>query len=618
MKKISTKVIANIIVTILIVFLVGSAQAQKQIQPASESQIAMRYYRNGEYEKAVELYKKLYYTNRSNSYFQYYLKCLTKIKDFEVAEKLVKEQIGYNKANLSYLVELGYLYQLQGDLNKAKSTYEKAIKKVPNNQHQIIRLASAFMGKREYGLAEITYIEGKKNLKGAYEFEVELAQLYYYQRNYEKMVFQYLSLLKKSDQYLKMVQSRLQNAVFNDIDGSLTDILQASLLQALNENPENISFSELLVWLYIQSNNFEGALIQAQAIDMRLDEDGKRIIALARIASDNGNFDVAVDAYEYVVSKGKHLEFFIAARDEMLNVMFKRIELSIDTKEADFVRLEENYISALQETGVNVETVDMVRNLAHLQAFYLHKRVQAWFLLEDAVSTSGISRMTKGELELELANIYLADGKVWEATFAYARIEEYNKHNPVGAEAKYQKARLAYYIGDFEWSMAQLDVLKASTSKLIANDAAHLSLFIYDNTGWDSLETALEIYSRADLLYYQSSDSLALLTLDSVLSLFPKHALADETWYLKGKIYLENHDYTKAEQAYKMIIANYYYDILADKSLFALADLYENHLNMPEDAQKYYQQLIMDFNGSIYATEARKRFRTLRGDKVVN
>ena len=41
-------------------------------------------------------------------------------------------------------------------------------------------------------------------------------------------------------------------------------------------------------------------------------------------------------------------------------------------------------------------------------------------------------------------------------------------------------------MGDFEWAQAQFSILKASTSKLIANDALDLSVFIMDNLGLDT------------------------------------------------------------------------------------------------------------------------------------
>lgn len=595
-----------------------SAQSVRE-QSLTDYQVAMQYYRNGEFEKAITLYKKLYYTNRSHNYYYYYYDCLLKLQDYESAEKLAKEQIKFNKENLSYRVDLGYLYQLQNENSKAKSEYTTAIKKMRANRHQIIQLAYTFINKRLFDYAEKTYEQGKKILKNSYEFETEMAQLYYYQRNYEKMIAAYLSLLKKSKQYLQMVQNHLQNAVYNDIDGSLKGVLKTALIKEINKNPEQTTLSELLIWLYIQDADFENAFLQARALDMRLNENGKRIIALARVATTNSNFDVAVKAYEYVIEKGKMLEYFFAARNEMLNLMFKRIKLGLDTQQSDFVRLENSYTKALEEEGVRAETAEMIKNLAHLKAFYLGKTAEAWFMLENSINIKDLDRMSKGELELELADIYLVADKIWDATFAYARIEEYNKNNKVGAEAKFRKARLAYFIGNLEWAKAQLDVLKASTSKLPANDAAHLSLLIYDNTGWgDTNEVALKMYARADLKHFQSQDSLALLILDSILTQYPDNELVDEIYLLKAEVFFKQKKLEKASRAYLQIIEKFPDDILADRALFALGNLFENHLNQPDEAKKYYQQLLTTFKGSIYTVEARKRYRTLRGDKLVN
>ena len=45
-----------------------------------------------------------------------------------------------------------------------------------------------------------------------------------------------------------------------------------------------------------------------------------------------------------------------------------------------------------------------------------------------------------------------------------------------------------------------------------------------------------------------------------------------------------------------------------------LAEIYEVSLNNNAKASEYYQKIIIDFPGSLYVTEARKRFRLLRGD----
>jgi tetratricopeptide (TPR) repeat protein len=595
-----------------------AAKAQQKPESSTEQQIALQFYRNGEYHKAAEVFERLYYVNRSNSYYRYYLNSLINIEDYQKAEELVKAQLKFDKFELSYYVDLGYVYSLLKNESKAKSSYEAGIKKLRADQHQVIRLANAFMARRLYDYAEQTYFEGKKLMRDAYGFQMDLAQLYYYMRDYDKMIAQYLDLLEISDMYLNNVQARLQNAVYNDIDNSLKEKLKEALLGRVTKAPDMLVFNELLVWLYIQDGDFEMAFIQAKALDLRLDENGQRILSLARVAAENNNFDVAIKAYQYVIDKGKFLEYYFAARNELLDVMYKRITLGIDKQHSDFIRMEEALITALQEMGQNPETIDLLQNLGHLQAFYLGKTVEARFLLEDAVTLRGLNYMQKGQIELELADIYLLEGEVWDATLAYARVEDSNKENPVGSEAKFRKARLAYFIGNFQWAEAQLDVLKASTSKLIANDAANLSFFIFENSGWDTVETALETYARADLLFYQSKDSLALLIVDSLITNFKEHALADEAWFLKARIYQQERNFDKALESYQFIVSNYYTDVLADNALFAMADIYEHEFNDTTKAMEIYKQIMLDFGDSIYKMESRTRFRKLRGDEIVN
>ena len=45
-----------------------------------------------------------------------------------------------------------------------------------------------------------------------------------------------------------------------------------------------------------------------------------------------------------------------------------------------------------------------------------------------------------------------------------------------------------------------------------------------------------------------------------------------------------------------------------------LAELNENQLNNPEEAKVLYQKLLIEYPGSLFVVEARKRFRELRGD----
>ncbi|MCK5206680.1 MAG: tetratricopeptide repeat protein, partial [Cyclobacteriaceae bacterium] len=54
--------------------------------------------------------------------------------------------------------------------------------------------------------------------------------------------------------------------------------------------------------------------------------------------------------------------------------------------------------------------------------------------------------------------------------------------------------------------------------------------------------------------------------------------------------------------------------ILGDDALFLIGTIYEDQLNEKEKAKEIYQSFLTRYPGSNKAAEARKRFRTLRGD----
>jgi len=597
-------------------FLLSDAQNPK-VPQLPDSQLAFQYYRQGDYQKAADVFARLYQQGRSDFYYTYYLNSLLKIPDYDAAEVLVNSQIQRNKSNLRYNVDLGYLQSLRGNEEKATRIYQQAIKKMTSDVQQTTKLASAFIEYRLFNYAEIVYTEGRKLAKGSYDFRIEMAQLYYYQRNFDKMIDEYLELLKVSDVYLQQVQNYLQQAVYNDVDDSLNELLCSKLLVKIREYPDHIVYSQLLIWNYIQNKNFSDALVQAKAIDRRLNENGHRVVSLARAAADNNDFQTAIDAYQYVVQKGGNQEYIFVVRAEMLQVMFRRIELEIDTQQSDFERLEQAITAALQDMGINDETVDLVRTLAKLKSIYLGKTADAQFLLEDARTIRTLNKETLASIDIELADVYLMQGNYADATLAYAQVEVSNANNPVGSEARLRKAKLAYYIGNFTWAQAQLDVLKASTEKLTANDAAALSVLIEDNTGWDDeSDAAMLVYARADLLHYQHNDSAAIASLDTIINMYGNTPIADEAWYLKAEIHKVKNRYADAVAAYSVVAEKYSFDILADNANYMLASIYQNNYSDANKAMEYYLKIITDYDSSIFVAEARKQYRILRGDKI--
>ncbi len=599
-----------LIILLFVTIIQTSAQQKPKV---SDSQLAFQYYMDKDFAKAAEMYRKVYSKSKSKVYFEYYIRCLNSLKDFETAEKAIKKQIRKYPRDLSYLVELGSVYKLKGMQEKSKELFNSAIKKMDKNKSSVISLANSFSKHQEYEYSEQVYIAGRKALFPRYTFRFELASVYTQQRNYEKMIYEYLELLNEDPSQLKNIQNRMQYYVTSETTGDLRKILRMSLLKRIQTLSSGIVYNEMLIWLYIQEKNFGQALIQSKALDRRLNEKGKRIFNLAELASSNQYFDVAESSYEYLIKKGTGNEYYVKARFGLLRLLYDKVIAGLVISPQEINDIEKRFLKVIEEHG-KAHALLLMKDLAHLQAFYLNKPDIAIEMLQEAIALPRTTPRYRDECKIELADIMVLTGDIWEAPLIYKQVEQANEHNPIGHKAKFKKAKVAYYLGNFAWAQSQLDVLKASTSKLIANDAFELSQMISDNIGQDSTEKAMKMYANAELLTLQHKDSLALLTLDSVLKDHSSHTLVDEVYFRKGTIFEKAGKYEKAIEFYNKVVTDFGWDILADNALFKIASIYELRLENKEKAMELYKQILVDYKGSIYVIEARKRFRKLRGD----
>ena len=186
----------------------------------------------------------------------------------------------------------------------------------------------------------------------------------------------------------------------------------------------------------------------------------------------------------------------------------------------------------------------------------------------------------------------------------YGQVDKDFKNDAIGREAKFRNARLSYYLGEFDWAKDQLKVLKAATSQLISNDALQLGLLITYNTNMDTTTDALLMYSRADLLDFQNKDSLALITLDSLLKDFPDHSLTDEVLFKKSSIYRMQGNYSMAATLLQDVVDKFPDDVLGDDAMYQLACLYEDQLNDKEKAKTLNDSL---FKGRQIKVEDKRR-----------
>jgi len=535
--------------------------------------------------------------------------------DWKEAEKLVRRHLKRNNDEPRFLVDLGYLMLRQGNVSSAYSQFDDAVKRMGAGRADVINLANAFLVRQQMDYAIKVYEKGRKISKD-YGYHMEMAQLYERLERFPEMVEEYLTMLETDRTNIQHVQSRLQSALSNDPDLKKNDALREALLKRVQRNPDLPLYSEMLLWHAMQQKDFELALIQARALDRRFQEGGARVFELAAMAVANEDYISARNALEYVVGLGPEEIYYTQARIDLLNVRYTELRTNMGHTRLQMEGLESEYLKLIQELGKNPQTLSLIRNLARLQAFELHKSEAAIEMLSATLQMATIKPNELAETKLQLADIYLFSGEVWEATLLYSQVDKAFRDDPLGHQARFSNARLSFYIGEFNWAKSQLDILKAATSKLIANDAMQLSLLISDNMDNDSAENALRLYAMADLYLYQNQTDSAISMLRELERTYTYHALFDDLLLKKAEIMIQRQEYQAADSLLAQLAERYPEDILADDALYQRGVLQADVFADKTKSMEIFEKLMFEYPGSLYVVDARKRYRQLRGDLI--
>jgi predicted Zn-dependent protease len=578
-----------------------------------QNQLALLYFSRGEYEKAIPLYEQLYAKNHSSIYFDYCIRAHSALKQYDKAIALTKEQLKLFPQQVHYTATLARLYEESNQAKQAEEIYQKMVKHSAKTAGEYAETGRALAENKKYDYALAVYDAGLKKFSLSEDLQRAKMELLLRQGDYENLTKTCVELLQNDESFLPTAENYIQAVFAKNTAQSLQTACQTIVEQAAVKNAHVPALQDLLVWMYVQQNNFKRAFVFAKSLDMRYKETGERVYELGETALSNEQYNLASDCFSYIVEKGNHTHLYNPALTKLLDISYKQLFAHATPTAAQVQQLEKQYEKALEELGTTTETMNVMRTLAHIQAFYLHKTEQALALLQTAETLPGAAYSDRAQCALEKADVYLFAGDIWTANMLYAKIALDYKSNDIGNEARLKQAQVAYYTSQFSYAQALLDVLKASTSKLIANNAFELSQLISDNTitDEDSSHYALQLFAKADLALYQNKPAQARLYLDSIQSEFLYHSLTDDVLMRKALAAQAQNDTADMVAHLTAITQQYSYDVYADNAYFMLAEYYQNTAKNSAKAKELYKILMLDYPQSYYCTIARKRFREL-------
>jgi tetratricopeptide (TPR) repeat protein len=623
-------------------------------QNQTDIQLANEYLLRGDKNKALDIYRDLVKSDANIPYVHNnYFNTLLDLGETEEAQNYLKRLQKRDPENLQYKIETGIIYVRTGDMSKADRYFRDLIQAYKTNVSRIKMIADYLSSKSlsEYSILALN--ESRQALNNPYMFSLELAMLYRIKGEKDKMVIEYLNYVTQTSANIQYVKNVMQ-ALLTKPDE--LESLERILYERIQKNPDMEVYSDLIIWVTMQQKNFYASFIQARAYDRRYNKLGERCMEVARVALDNEDYVNALRSYQYVAREYPNGPYFLQARLGLIKTREARIRNTYPVAVDSVKNLITEYNRFISEYENNTHSHEAQRSEALLYANYLGQPDKAIELLQQLIDNPRVALQIKSKSKLDLGDIYLITGETWESSLLYSQVEKALKESPLGYEAKLKNAKLFYYKGNFRLAQEHLDILKEATTREIANDAMELSMLIKENIAFDSVGEALKVFSNVELLLYQNRTNEALIQISSLkegYAIIPLYdgmlimnekweaeafkaklgdtinvagraikkpisnsVILDEVYMLESKIWLQKGEFEKSIELLQKILVEYPDDILADDAFFLEGEIYDRQLGNKDKAMELYREFLNRFPGSVYAAEARKRFRTLRGDFI--
>lgn len=574
-----------------------------------KAELARSYFKNGDYEKAIMLYKPLHEKNPiRRDYFKNLIISHQQLEQYKFADLIISSQLERFPNQIYLNIELGYNFQLQGNIDKAHEYYEICIDLIEKNPNYAYAIGRTFKENHLLDYALKSYqIAKAKNPK--LNTEISEAQIYGEKGDLEKMFQAYLNLIEKDEKYYPSIQRYIATFITNDYSNDTNILFKKLLLKRAQNNP-NDSWNILLSWLYMQQKEYGKAFLQEKSLYKRNPENLDRIVEIGLISFRDDEFKISKDIFNFIKKNTEDSEIILNTEIYLL-----QIENELATAKEDFIEIDKKYQTLFENYSYNNLNINLQIAYADFLSFTFNQPEKAIQILKNVISEVN-TKFQKGTIQLKLADILVYTNQFNQALLLYSQIQTELKNSTIAQTARFKVAQTSYFKGDFKWAQTQLKVLKSSTSQLIANDALDLNLLITNNIENDSTFDALKAYANADLLAFQNKNSAAIDTLTSVLNKFKGQPIEDEALFKQAELFTIIKHYNEAETNYLKIIEINQESILIDDAYFYLAQLYEGTLNNIEKAKEMYQKIIFEFPSSIYLVEARNKYRKLRGDEV--
>ena len=575
--------------------------------------LAQNFEEANEWEHAVTLYEELYKSEPTNYIFLDGLRrSYTQLKEYDKAISIIRRWFITHPRDINLMTTLGGLYYDSGNETAADSVWKVVLSIDPNNVQSYRIVANEMMQHRLYEQCIRTYIDGRTMSKSEVLFADELGSLYAALQQYTSATQEYLRLMKINPDQLSFVQSRLSAFILKpEALRAASEIVKAEL----KISSDNIALHRLYVWLLMEERRYDSALEHYRMIDRLANANGSELFNFAQQLNQEHASATAAEAFKEIINRFDksgllpYARFGYARALEELSDEVDTLAPKSQPSYRDAIQIYESIAAAQDHPDLAVQSLFRVGVIKFEKLFDLDGALSAFNKIKEFPNTMNIlydAAIKTGEVQMA-RNDLIGARKEFERT-AELPLVIYQD------QAVFKLAELNYFETQFDTSLSLLKRFDSNLNTDLTNDALQLQYFIQENKT-SSLPALIE-FAKADLQMRQRKYPESLSHFEDIVQQYPTTLLIDDAMMKIGELHLKLKQTNKAIEAFHFIADSIQLSILKDKAQFRIAEISESVLHNKTQAITAYEKLLERFPNSLYAEQARKRIRLLRGDGV--
>lgn len=571
--------------------------------------LAQSYENSGDYKNASRLYLELYNQNKKDITFYRSLVRTYKYQGryselLPIALDQVKVQ-----SNAFNHITLGEMYWRIGQTKEAIEEWDLAKTSFPDKL-TYIELGKIQTELQIFDQAIITYRTARKVLNSEIEFSDELSRLYIFTGNYEdgtKEVFRLLSE-KRS---LALSQGRLYALM---IDNEAKIFIDEYVTNIAEKSRNDLLIQELFAWYLRTAGKYDNAFEVYKTLDELKKTEGREVLNFANSSRSDGQYEIAMKAYEYIFEQGRVNKFTASALYgyaqtlELVNYSDQGI-----SKEK-VIEIIDKYKDIVEEYPRSTTSADCIFRIAELYKTQLNEYDKAKEYFEIITKQYSQYKIAQTTL-IDLGKVYLLtdDAKKAGELFTQATIKTKYTTPEIIKQAEYHLALIQYFEGNIDSALALFKEVIKNSDVEITNDALTRINLLESNKDFPA---PLIDYTKADYLFFQKKNNESLELLFKIRKSIEGSNLDQRIALRIAEIYQIIGKPILSIKTLEDLLTNEPKTIYGDQAHLELAKLYLKEKDYLK-AENYLTKLLVAYPRSIYINEARDLIKQLRTDQKI-